>query len=76
MRIHPEPLGSENQAVTTKAIKVSNKNTLIESHRYDDLRTKLQRDMRKWEDTLEEDLQDDEKILLLKRPFCYLGHLA
>jgi hypothetical protein len=73
MRIHPEPLGSENQAVTTKAIKVSNKNTLIESHRYDDLRTKLQRDMRKWEDTLEEDLQDDEKILALKKTLLLFG---
>ena len=53
--------------------EVVDKITLRISHKNDDLRTKLQRDMRKWEATLAKDRQDKAKIIALKKTLLLLG---
>ncbi len=64
----------EDPKVTiTASPEVVNKITLRTSHRNDDLRTKLQRDMLKWEATLAKGKQNDAKILALKKTLLLLG---
>jgi hypothetical protein len=70
---------SENIPFETSVVKITensdvfNKETLKISHKNDDLRTKLQRDMRKWQDTLAEDKQDEAKRIALKKTLLLLG---
>jgi hypothetical protein len=71
VKISPEPDVSE--VIITAPPEVVSKATLKISHKYDDLRTKLQRDMRKWQATLAEGNQDEAKILALKKTLLLLG---
>lgn len=68
-KVFPEDLKTK----ITPTSEVVDKITLRISHRNDDLRTKLQRDMRKWEATLAEDKQDKAKIIALKKTLLLLG---
>ena len=64
----------EDPKVTSAAsTEVFDKITLRTSHRNDDLRTKLQRDIRKWKATLAEGKQTDAKRLALKKTLLLLG---
>ncbi len=71
--VTPELFNKDPEVTITASPEVVDKTTLKISHENDDLRTKLQRDMRKWEATLAKGKQTDAKILALKKTLLLLG---
>jgi hypothetical protein len=62
-----------SETIPPETPDVVDKETLKISHKNDDLRIKLQRDMRKWKATLAKGNQTDAKILALKKTLLLLG---